>query len=174
MDLKKKLDDIIGEYGIDVLHLQTSHNRRCSCYDDKTGSSYPNCPYCFGIGIVPTIRKERIRDMDDRFFISMPNDKDTVRGQTSMVQRSYFFRADVDVQPGDLIIEVKWENDKPVYDEGNIYKLYKIDKQSFRNGEVIFKKASVQNAPINKKIRAIRAVHTVNQTFYELAEPKPS
>lgn len=170
IDLLNRYNNIIDEYGYDILLISQNRKRRCSCWDEKTQSADRKCPFCYGLGSVPTIQKHRVRDIDREIYpVSSIN---TNIGDLLISKRAYFFRNDMKIQENDLIVDVEWENGRPIYTDGGIYEVNHIDPQRFRNGELIFQKVYVKDNPIYKSIRGIKIVEDAGKIFYEIAEDK--
>ncbi|MFS1019741.1 MULTISPECIES: hypothetical protein [Enterococcus] len=173
MDLKNKYKEIISKYGYDILLLQQNKKRRCSCYDEKTQSADRRCPFCYGLGYVSTITRQKIRDIDSGVPVTLPLITATnTYGGLSVATRAYYFLPEATLTENDLIIDVEWQGDTPIYTGKGIYQIAHIDPQRFEGGELIFNKAYVKDTPINKQIRGFKIVQDNNKVFYELSEER--
>lgn len=171
--LLEEFDDIIVKYGHDVLLLRKNKNKRCSCYDQKTQSADRDCPFCFGLSYIPIIEKHKIRELDTGVPQTLPLlDSKSSFGAIAIPARAYFFRRNDTISEQDLIIDVDWDGDTPMYTRKGIYEISHIDPQRFEQGEEIFKKVYVKDQPIEKSIRGFRIVEEAGKIFYEMAENK--
>ena len=91
-------------------------------------------------------------------------------GKLAVSSRSYFFKKDAKIAIDDLIIDVDWIGNQPVYKDGGIYEISHIDPQRFLNGEVVFQKVYVKDQPVEKAIRAIRIMESFGDRFFQIAE----
>lgn len=171
--LLAEFNDIIDKYGYEVLLIKQNQNKRCSCYDAKTQSADRECPFCYGLGYLPIIEKHRIREIDTGVPQTLPLlPTSQLYGDLSIPARAYFFRNNVTVTPNDLIMDVDWEGDIPVYTNKGIYEVSHVDPAKFEDGELIFYKAYVKDQPIDKKIRGFRIVQEAGKILYEMSEVK--
>lgn len=169
--LEKQFNDILEVYGHDMLLLHSDKKTVCTCFDKLTGSSDRYCPFCFGMGTVPVIEKHRVRDMDMKIPDSMPYiANQQLFGEMAVTARAYFFKKDVTIKENDLIIDVDWQGQTPVYVDGGIYEVSHIDPQRFINGEITFQKVYVKDQPIKKSIRGFKIVQQAGRVLYQLAE----
>lgn len=170
MDLKQKFRDILDEYGYDVLVVRQNKAMRCSCFEEKTQSVDRKCPFCFGIGYVPTITRETIRDKETGIPMSLPLiTKSNRYGNLAIGTRAYYFLPEVKLSENDLIIDVDWEGDIPVYVNRGMYAIAHIDPQRFKAGELVFQKVYVKDRPIDKSIRGFKIIEKYGQTYYQMA-----
>ena len=172
--LETTFQHIMNTYGHDVLLIHNEKNEPCSCYEKLTGSYKRDCPYCFGRGLVPEIRKYRTRYVDanvpeSNVFLTTPQEF----GQMSLSSKSYFFYKETKITEGDLIVEVDWDGIKPVYNRGGIYEVSHINHLRYLDGKPVYLKAFVRDKPINKSIRGIAVVKKAGEISYQLAEDKP-
>ena len=173
MDLKTKYRQIIEKYGYDVLLVQQDKKRRCSCYDEKTQSADRRCPFCYGLGFVPTVTRQKIRDVDSGVPMTLPLITVTnTYGGLAIATRAYYFLPEVKITENDLILDVEWQGNKPIFSGQGIYQIAHIDPQRFEAGELIFNKVYVKDTPIDKQIRGIKVVEDNNEVFYQMAEVK--
>lgn len=172
--LEEKFQYIMKEFGHDVLVLHNDKNEVCSCYDPVTGSINSKCPYCFGIGHVPQIKKYRTRYKDARIPQSnafmMTNEP---FGEMSVDAKVYYFYKDKVLKEGDLIIEVDWEDDRPVYKGRGVRQVAHVDPLRYIGGEINHYRVYVKGEPIDMEIRGIQIVRRAGQIEYILAENKP-
>lgn len=170
MSLKNEFDNILKQYGHHVL-LISQTNIRCICYNDLTGSTDRNCPYCFGMGYIPKITKEITREEDSNISssLSMIADFQTF-GEMNVPGRYYFFKNDVEVKENDLILDVDWRGNRPIHVGRPLLKVSHVDRKRFINGEVVFQKVYTKNQPILRDIRAINIINKHNKTYYYLSE----
>lgn len=169
--LERDFNRIIEVYGHDILLLHSDKKTKCTCFDEITGSSDRSCPFCFGMGTVPVIEKHRVRDQDMQVPDTLPYiASQQLFGDMAVASRSYFFKKDVVIKVDDLLIDVEWNGNLPVYTDGGIYEVSHIDPQRFINGELTFQKVYVKDQPIKKSIRGFKIVQQAGKVLYQLAE----
>lgn len=170
--LLEEFNQIIDVYGYDILLLRNNKKRKCmNCWDEKTQSADRSCPFCFGMGTIPTIEKHSVRDMDLKAPDTLPLLAAQQQfGELAITGRAYFFKRNETIAEHDLIIDVDWDGETPVYNRKGIYEISHIDPQRFEKGEEIFKKVYVKDTPINKSIRGFKIVEEAGNIFYEMAE----
>ena len=170
-NIEKEFNGILKQYGHNVLVLRKNTKTRCICYDPLLQASDRDCPYCFGMGVVPIAEKHLIRDMDMKVPDTLPYiASQQLYGKLAVSSRSYFFKKDAKIAIEDLIIDVDWIGNQPVYKDGGIYEISHIDPQRFLNGEVVFQKVYVKDQPVEKAIRAIRIMESFGDRFFQIAE----
>ena len=170
MSLKNEFDNILKQYGHDVL-LISQTKIRCTCYNALTGSTDRKCPYCFGTSYIPKITKEITREEDSNISssLSMISDFQTF-GEMIVTGRYYFFKNDVEVKANDLILDVDWKGNRPIHVGRPVLKVSHVDRKRFINGEVVFQKVYTKTQPILRDIRAINIINRHNKTYYYLSE----
>lgn len=162
---------ILKEYGHDVLIVHSDKKVHCTCYDKVTGNADSSCPYCFGLGYVSLVVKKKTRSVDK-------NVSDTVIGNIqqfgdmTVSSRNYYFKKDDTIKEGDLVVEVEWRGERPIYTDGGIYEFRNIEPLRFTNGEISYLKASVKDKPVLKKIKGLNVVRRANQSTYQIAEER--
>lgn len=168
--LEQEFNNILKTYGHSVLLLHSDKKTVCTCYDKRTASADKDCPYCFGMGHVPIIQKHLTRDIDMRVPESLPYiASQQLFGDMAVATRGYYFKKDVVVKEYDLIIDVEWNGQVPVYRGGGIYEVSHIDPQRYLNGEITFQKVYVKDQPIKKTIRGFKIVQQAGQVLYQIA-----
>lgn len=167
--LKQEFESILSEYGYPALLVRSEQKVRCSCYDRKTQSSSRTCPTCFGLGFVPLVEKHTVREMDTGVPMAYPLISEGASfGEMSVGGRAYFFLPDVNISPGDLILDVSWKKGFPVLNGGSIWEVSHVDPQRFKKGEPVFNKVYVKENPVEMKIRGFHIRQVENITSYEL------
>lgn len=166
--LEKSFNGILDKYGHSILLVHTDKKTTCSCFNKLTGMAQKSCPVCFGLGTVPVIKKEITRDMDVQVPMSLPFIQNQYGfGDMAIPARSYFFKKHVELKEDDLIVEVEWNGEQPVYTGSGIYEIAHIDPQRFINGELTFLKVYVKDQPVKKKIRGINIVNKAGEITYQ-------
>lgn len=169
MDLRYEFDQILTQYGTDVLLVRGDRKIRCSCWSEKTQEGDRDCPICFGIGWNPIVEKHTIRFMETgmRNALAMIGEE-AAFGQLNSDGRQYYFRYNVPVAIQNLIVEVDWSNGKPIYNGGGIFQVTMVVDNIFENGLVTYRKAFCKDQPIEKPIRGIRIANVNGIKNYEL------
>lgn len=171
MRLKKQFESILERYGHHILLVHNEINMPCLCYDTLTGSSDNKCPICFGMGVVPEISKHLVREQDSNLSNALSFISDTqLFGELSIPGRFYFFKAEADIRVHDLIVDVDWDGEQPVYSNRGLFEVSHIDKKRFERGEFVFQKVYTKDTPIQKNIRAINIVNKYGQDYYYIEE----
>lgn len=171
MNLREEFDQIIRTYGYNVLVIKQEKKLRCSCWNEKRQEADRECPVCMGIGWNLEVQKHTIRGMDTSVpetYAFMKKTSDF--GGLSVPGRQYFFRYNADITQGDLIVDVEWNGEKPVYKNGGIYEISHVTPNRFEKGELIYYSVFVKDQPVEKTIRGIRLVQINGITNYEIAE----
>lgn len=170
---------ILKNYGHDVLVIHADKKEDCRyvfssgrpCRSYITGSADRNCPVCHGLGYTTKIRKYRTRERDLSINESRPTSQGALGfGELIIENKSYYFYKDVPIKDQDLILEVEWEGEQPIYKGGDIYEISHVDELRYVNGEIAYYKTTMKSQPIQKKIRGIQVVKKANETLYQLAE----
>lgn len=173
MKLKRDFENIISKYGHDILLLRSDRKTTCTCYNSLTGSIRSDCPYCFGMGTVPVIEKHKVREQDMRVPETLPYLPDSqLFGEMAVATRAYFMRMDAEPHVHDVILDVDWDGNTPIYSGRGLYEISHIDAKRFENGAFVFQKIYVKDDPIGKNIRAIKIVEQAGKTFYQLEADK--
>lgn len=168
--LEIEFNRILSQYGNAVIVLRQNSKTKCSCYDEVMQSASRDCPYCFGLGVVPIAEKHLTRDMDVKVPDSLPYiGTQQLYGEMAVPGRAYFFKKDVAIRTNDLIVDVVWEGGRPVYTGNGIYQVSHVDPQRFERGEIVFQKVYVKDQPVQKELRGIKIVERFGQMFYQLA-----
>lgn len=172
MTLRQDFEDILRDFGHDVLLVRAATEVRCSCWDEKRQESSlgRKCPACFGLGVVPIVEKHTVRREDSSIAISYPDmATNSPFGELAAPGFRYFSKHDVRVQVSDLIVEVDWsQTGKPVFNGGYVSEVNHIDVKRWERGEIAFKKIYTSDQPIEKKIRGVRIANVNGIKNYEL------
>lgn len=170
MDLRHEFDQILTQYGVDVLLVRMDTHVRCSCWNEKTQESDRECPMCFGLSWNPIIEKHTVRGMETgvRNSLAMIGQNPPF-GQLNSDGRQYYFRYNVPVTPQCLIVEVDWSpTGKPIYNGGGIFAITLVASNVYENGQITYKKAFCKDQPVQKQIRGIHITSVNGITNYEL------
>jgi hypothetical protein len=171
MDLRYEFDQILAQYGSDVLLVRTDAKLRCSCWNEKKQEADRLCPICFGMGFVPTIEKHTARSQwtgpNNSLAVAMQQGQ---LGDMNVVGRQYYFRHTARVKEQCLIVEVDWSaTGKPIYNGGGIFEIQNVDRKVFEHGQVAFQKVMCKDEPVQKQIRGIRIANVNGVINYEIA-----
>lgn len=168
--LKDEFNNILRDYGHNVLVVRQESKLKCSCWHEKTQSSDKSCPVCFGIGTVPIIEKHTVRALTVTIPQTLPRAvTDSSFGSLAMSGKAYFFKEDVKISLQDLVIEVDWSpTGKPIYAGGEISEINYIDKNRFERGEIAFQKAYVAGESVDRNVRGIRIANMNGIKNYEI------
>lgn len=174
MTLRDEFDAILRDFGFNILLIRQDANIRCSCWKEKEQESDRECPYCFGLGMVPIIEKHTVRDMVNTIPETLSRaTTNTPFGAMAVPSQAFWMRYNVNVKTQDLIVPVEWSGGgKPVYTGGAIYEVNHVDPKRWERGEIIFKKVSVKDQPIQKSIRGINIVNTNGIKNYQIVEER--
>jgi hypothetical protein len=115
IDLRKEFDEILEEYGHDVLLQRTDRRVHCKCWNRGTSEADPECLICNGTGWVTRIERIRVRREDASQVITRPNRaQGSPLGKVWASSAVYYMRYSVVPQVGDFIYEVRWRHNQPV------------------------------------------------------------
>lgn len=139
MDIRQDLENVLKQYGHDVIYIRRDKRFHCECYSERSGGqAYSDCPKCFGLGYVVTIEKVKTR----RGISSVPESLVRARkvyepGVESAKAYVYYVEYHVNPQEGDMILEVDWKNGIPVeIHEKNIISI--ADQKNGYQGRIEF------------------------------------
>ncbi len=115
IDLRKEVDLLTSEFGINVLYVRNNKFVKCKCFDDlnKTGSS--KCPYCHGTGYFNSIQMiPAIESSNSPYSSNNSIDKLKI-GMTDQKEEVYYIKYQYTPKERDFIIKVTWDkNQKPI------------------------------------------------------------
>lgn len=115
MDLRKSLSNIMDEYSHKAIYIRTDKRFRCSCYIERSGEGWPECPYCFGTTYRVSIQTIRCRrDVKTLPETLMGQRKQKGTGLSSAMTFTYYMEHNVQPKAGDLVLEVEWVNGMPM------------------------------------------------------------
>jgi hypothetical protein len=168
--LKDDFENILREYGNNVLVVRQSTKLRCSCWSEKNQEAPRDCPVCFGIGTVPVIEKHTTRTQVASIPQTLPRAiGDLAMGDMSASAKALFFKADVKLSLGDLVVEVDWsETGRPIYANGEVLEINFIDVKRYEKGQPTYQKAYCEGRPIESQIRGIRIANSNGIKNYEI------
>lgn len=173
MNPKEKFREILEEYGHYVLVLHHDKTTVCCCYDKVTGSASRKCPYCFGMGYIPVVKKYLTRNIDGSISDTVPRSGDVQNfGAMYVENKHFYFEADVPIKEQDLIIEVDWDGIQPVYNNRGVFEVSHMHPFRYEKGDIVYKKVSVKDKPVNKHIRGFQIAKHAGEIAYRLAEGK--
>lgn len=166
----RDFESIIDEYGYDVLVVRKEKKLRCSCWNEKRQEARRDCPVCFGLGWVPVIERHKVRDVDTSIPETLAQSiRDSRPGRISIFGRAYFFRNNIKLRKGDLIVDVEFdERGKPIYTGRGMFEISHIDPARFKKGQIVFNKVFCKDQPIQKEVRAINIIKKKGIVNYEL------
>lgn len=172
MNLHHEFNKILDGYGYPVLVVRQNKKIRCSCFDEKTQEADRKCPVCFGLGWNPIVEKWMSRGEDVTIPESLARapQQGTI-GTMAVPSRQWFFQAELQAQPKDLVVDVDWSpTGKPIYSGRGIFEVSHVDTTlKFEKGEDIYRVVYCKDTPVNKDIRGIRIVEVNGIINYELA-----
>ena len=173
MKLKKDFERIIEDYGNYSLVIREGSRIPCDCLDEKTHEYSRECDFCFGLGNIPIIEKHKTRNMDTSVpeTLAMLGTAGSF-GDLAVPGRVYYMKTDCAIQRNDLIMEVDWDGDTPIYNGTGLYEISHYNDLRFLNGEKTFKKVYTKDKPVKKQIRAIKILNTYKGTEYRIAYKK--
>jgi hypothetical protein len=168
--MREDFESILQEFGHNILLVRSSTKIKCSCWNEKTREASSNCPICFGLGFVPKVEKHTVRVQDASIAISYPGMGERSKiGEMAVPGFFYFFKHDVKVELGDLILEVDWSpTGKPIYNGGYISAVNHIDRKRWERGEIAFQKVYTEDQPVEKELRGVSISNASGITNYEL------
>lgn len=168
--LRDDFDDILRDFGHEVLVVKQNKKLRCSCWSELNQETTRTCPVCFGLGYVPIIEKHTTRTQVTTIPQTLPMaaSPQTV-GEMIVSGRFYFFTHNANISVKDLIVEVDWsKTGRPIYNGGDISEVNFIDQKRFENGSVAFNKVYAKTEPVRRDIRGIRIANVNGIKNYEI------
>lgn len=172
--LKDEFEEILRDFGYNILVVRQSTKLRCSCWSEKNQESPRECPVCFGLGTVPVIEKHTVRSYVASIPQTLPRAvKDLGIGDASSSAKAFYFRTNVRLSIGDLIVEVDWsDSGKPIYNNGEVSEINFIDIKRYEQGQPTYQKAYVEGRPIQSEIRGIRIANSNGIKNYEIVRER--
>lgn len=168
--LKDQFNDILRDYGHNVLVVKQGRQLRCSCWNEVNKEVTRTCPVCFGLGTVPTIEKHTTRTqmlgLPEGFPRALVNEP---FGQMVVPGKHFYFKHDIGLKVKDLIVEVDWSpTGKPIYVGGDILEINFIDPKRFETGQVAYVKVYCKGEPVRSDVRGIRIASANGIKNYEI------
>jgi hypothetical protein len=147
MDIRAEVKKILENYGHYVLYLRRDLRLKCDCYQENAETADPNCPLCFGTGYKVSIEKILARRQSSSNNSTVPNNLlNQSAGKFYNNPMIYYLPYQVNPKNGDLIIEVKWMNQKATGIKEKHFITNVQDKRGI-NGSVMFFQVYCQNEP---------------------------
>ncbi|WP_067924175.1 hypothetical protein [Alicyclobacillus shizuokensis] len=114
-DIRQIIGQLFDRFSYKIVYVRRNRKFKCTCYSERSGEGDPSCPKCFGTGNVVTIETVRTRRRFQTIPETLPGaGKYTSAGTFSIQAYVYYFEAGTNPQMGDLILEVDWDQDKPI------------------------------------------------------------
>lgn len=120
--LKKMIDDRMNVWGIDILLISASKFVKCKCFDYSANEGNTNCKICFGRGYVSGVKKARAIIDFDSPTARMNKYSNSRIGKRISDNYIVYFKSDVSVQEGDIVLIVGWKDGK-IMDVKHCYQL---------------------------------------------------
>lgn len=167
--LEREFRAILNKYGhyILLVHLE---REQChlECYDATTSSYDSTCPDCFGTGNHTTLTKVITRNEDSNITSSLSGISNLQGfGELAIPGRFYFMNKEVIIDEHDLIVDVDWQGEIPIYNKGSILEVSHIDMKRFEGGEPTFQKVYCLVEPVNRNYRADKIVNSYKQRYFK-------
>ena len=156
--LEREFRQILNNYGHHAIlaHYDRTVKGRCEvCGDKITGSFDDQCLNCFGTGRAMIVEKILVREEDSNITSSLSDiSKFQAFGEVARPGRFYFMNKEVNVKEHDLILDVDWEGEMPVYTFRRLSEVSHVDVKRFERGNPVFQKVYTQSDPFNNYDRA--------------------
>lgn len=158
--LKKEFEDILEEYGRDVLVVRRDKRLYCSCFNEVSQEASRTCGLCLGLGWTYIAERHRTRAEDEADpaqlvrLMAIKGIGDVIAGD-----RKYYFKPNMHASEKDLIVEVTWDKfGRPTYNEdGGIYSISAVDRnQNLGSDKDVYRIYYAAETPVRSKIRGIR------------------
>lgn len=159
MDLAREFENILRDFGHDVLVLRTDRKLFCSCYNEVTQEASRECPICLGLGWTFTAERHTTRSQEAIGSTQLARVlNDTGIGSVAVSDRKYFFLPNMKAVEKDLIVEVEWDDfGRPTYTDGGIWAITNVVKsKNLGKGKEVYKTYYASETPVRSKIRGIR------------------
>lgn len=157
-NLAKEFEQILKDYGRDVLVLRTDRKLYCECYNEVTQEASRDCPVCLGLGWSYVAEQHTTRSENSLASSQLSNLLKGVNiGDVAVGTRRYFFLPNVKAREKDLIVEVNWdEHGRASYNEDGLWNITNIDKNQKIGDQEIYRIYYATETPVRSKIRGIR------------------
>lgn len=170
MGLRDEFNQILDEFGHDVLVAFQSKRIRCSCWNERNEEADGDCPVCLGTGWTIQVKKARTRRSNG-----------TIQSQRSDIgtylntESRFFFPAETFLRPGDLIVEADWSaSGHPIYRDHPVWEVRQSVPERWRNGEIIYYTTQVDNEATHQQIKGVRVTSRFDTAQYELVPEEGS
>lgn len=164
MGMRQDFNQILEEFGHDVLVASQSKQIRCSCWNERNEEADGDCPVCLGTGWTMQVRKVRTRRSNGQVAM----DRSQI-GTYLETDSRFFFPAEVHLAPGDLIVETEWSvSGHPVYRNSPVWEVIQSVPERWRGGDIIYYRTTVDNESTNRSIKGVRVTSRFDTAQYEL------
>lgn len=124
INLRNEIDALFNEFGFYVLLRRSNKHLHCSCYDHTYQSADPDCPYCYGSGLVTSVERHICMQKHLGKVVKLQ-----AIGMVADDGEIFYFRYNVSPNVGDHIYKVGWNNTVPT----GVQSVYTINNaQDFR------------------------------------------
>lgn len=160
IDMRSEFENILEEFGIDVLFVRNQKFVRCTCFDDVNKTGDPKCQKCFGNGYFASIQKIKTFKSSNGFGKFVQTDI----GQ--IVQNASIFYMNYKMLPKerDMILKVTWKNGFPI-DVLEVLEINAINEARGDRGRVEYYGATVSSRTdlVNLFSKALRELPRAGQ-----------
>lgn len=157
-EVEREFRQIIENYGHFVLlaHYDREVKGRCTvCGDKITGSFDDDCKNCFGTGRSMIVDKIQVREEDSNITSSLSDiSRFQAFGEVARPGRFYFMNKEVNIKEHDLILDVDWQGEMPIYTYRRLSEVSHVDVKRLERGVPIFQKVYTISDPFNNYMRA--------------------
>lgn len=169
LDLRKEIDNILSEFGYDVILLHNDKRIKCpSCWSTVNSEPLSDCPICLGTGYLYSISKRRARNSSlvisgngaSNVISSMIYNQTNGPANQRFDMDAFYFPHDTKIAVNDYILRAVWKNGIPL-DITDVYCVVRYDMLKGLNGRVeyVYAMASLRPTmlePFRKMIGRIR------------------
>jgi hypothetical protein len=140
---KEEFEKIIWKHGHYIILAKMNKSMRCTCVNPDTKEALPTCGICLGTSYPIEYERHKVRVRD--FTLNPRAIQAVAMGNDIGPQKVYYFKANVEISEGHLIVEADWHLSKPkkiheVYQANYIYRAMGL------GGEVTFLTVGVDSA----------------------------
>ena len=106
IDLRKEVEMLIEEYGVEMLYIRNNRKLKCRCYNNRTKDGDTNCKICGGSGFVSILERVKgiYQNYDETGFV-----RETEVGDVTSNTVIFYFNEKTVPVVGDRILLVAYD-----------------------------------------------------------------
>lgn len=153
IDLRKELDYLIENYGVNVLYIRSSKYIKCKCYDELYKAGNSRCKLCLGTGKLTSIEPTKIFFNNEKYYSYLSHG-----GKYNTIVGEFILKYNIAPKFNDRILIVGSNKYNLVTDVKKVYLISNVNEVRCDNGRVEFYEVNVStdDTLINKYNKYIK------------------